>query len=547
MHLVFKFLIILCLVGVANAEVKSYEEIKNEPKSLAKDYYIYRLITETNYNKSEIKELSKSVFRRSGKLGGELNKIVPKPVAYDRCKGFWTSNILDANLSCKLNRITPNFIKNLSFDVRNKLANELESMPDKVNLLKGFNTDNPAKYFADTKNVENFFSYYKSLGNKEKNAKFNFVLDKEFASQMPLNRYFNTFITDAVINRNHPILRKSLIDISAENSSEDGAFYLGINAIKYHEYEASLKFFRSALNTYKYQSDKDKVNLWIYLVTRNKEDLLKVAQSNDLNMYSLYAKELSKTNQTLDVVIPKPSQEKVLKYNPKNPFDWVNLKNKIKTLDNATLSEFASKFDTKETPGEYIYIANILSGYKDNFYPLPFMEDIGTNDVYRKALILAIARQESRFIQSAVSISYALGMMQFMPFVANDWAKKYKMQKFDQDDVFDPKVAYYMANIHLDWLEKYLYNPVFIAYAYNGGIGFTKNMITRGDLFTNRGEYAKFEPFLSMELVYYAESREYAKKVLSNYVIYSQILGLKTSITELLNDTLIPSKSDNYR
>ena len=55
---------------------------------------------------------------------------------------------------------------------------------------------------------------------------------------------------------------------------------------------------------------------------------------------------------------------------------------------------------------------------------MPFMEYIGDGDNRRKALILALACQERRFIPSAVSTSYTLGVMQFTPFLANGIGKK---------------------------------------------------------------------------------------------------------------------------
>ncbi len=59
----------------------------------------------------------------------------------------------------------------------------------------------------------------------------------------------------------------------------------------------------------------------------------------------------------------------------------------------------------------------------------------------------------------------------------------------------------------------------------------------------------KFEPWLSMELVPYAESRDYGKKVLANFIIYSQILDprAKVSVQQELQDLLIPSRSDSFR
>ncbi|MBL0708210.1 MAG: transglycosylase SLT domain-containing protein, partial [Sulfurimonas sp.] len=121
-------------------------------------------------------------------------------------------------------------------------------------------------------------------------------------------------------------------------------------------------------------------------------------------------------------------------------------------------------------------------------------------------------------------------------------AKDEKIKNFDLDDMFEPKTALKFANIHLDWLERSLYNPLFIAYAYNGGIGFTKRLLKSGTF--RKGEY---EPFLSMELVYYDESREFGKKVLANYATYMDILGEPVSIYELFAELTTPSKTDKFR
>ena len=41
----------------------------------------------------------------------------------------------------------------------------------------------------------------------------------------------------------------------------------------------------------------------------------------------------------------------------------------------------------------------------------------------------------------------------------------------------------------------------------------------------------KYEPFLSMELISYAETREYGKKVLANYYIYNNYLNKENPIS----------------
>ena len=109
---------------------------------------------------------------------------------------------------------------------------------------------------------------------------------------------------------------------------------------------------------------------------------------------------------------------------------------------------------------------------------MPYYDNIKDYNKTRQALILAIARQESRFIPTAISVSYALGMMQFMPFLANHIGEKeLKIPNFDQDFMFKPEIAYYFGNYHLNYLESRLKSPLFVAYAYNGGIGFHSDIM----------------------------------------------------------------------
>ena len=65
-----------------------------------------------------------------------------------------------------------------------------------------------------------------------------------------------------------------------------------------------------------------------------------------------------------------------------------------------------------------------------------------------------------------------------------------------------------------------------MAYAYNGGAGYTKTQLKKG-LFAKKN---RFEPFLSMELISFAETREYGKKVLANYYIYNNYLNSENRI-----------------
>ena len=172
---------------------------------------------------------------------------------------------------------------------------------------------------------------------------------------------------------------------------------------------------------------------------------------------------------------------------------------------------------------------------------MPYQESTASLNNDTKALIYALARQESHFIPSAISRSFALGVMQIMPFLIEALAKQ-KKETAALEEMFDPDKNIKYATKHLSYLKKHLYHPLFIAYAYNGGIGFTKKHLLKGTF--KEGSY---EPYLSMELMANRESREYGKKVLANYVIYKKILNEEVKITSLFESLTEPSRTDRFR
>ncbi|MBS9778758.1 MAG: transglycosylase SLT domain-containing protein, partial [Campylobacteraceae bacterium] len=96
-------------------------------------------------------------------------------------------------------------------------------------------------------------------------------------------------------------------------------------------------------------------------------------------------------------------------------------------MNKSEQEKYANSFYTKQTLPHYTYLKEIASGYTKNFFITPYDKYLNGVDKKRKALIYSIARQESRFIPSAVSTSYALGLMQFMPFLAKATAKNMDM------------------------------------------------------------------------------------------------------------------------
>jgi soluble lytic murein transglycosylase len=276
--------------------------------------------------------------------------------------------------------------------------------------------------------------------------------------------------------------------------------------------------------------------------TKNITYLKYLKRSHNANMYTLLASDALKS-QYPKTITQQFRKQSTSYFDITNPIDWAKVKVKMNRSDTDDLHDLANDYASQECIGVYTYLKAKACNYKKTYFPMPYRNIMKQFSPQRQALIYAIARQESRFVPASVSRSFALGMMQFMPFLIKDTAKKLGYRHMDLDEIFHPRRAIEFADFHLDYLNTYLYHPLFVAYAYNGGIGFTKRRLRTKHLF-KKGEY---EPYLSMELIDYKESREYAKKVLANYVIYLNLLGVPTKISPLLEVLHYPSQTDRFR
>ena len=529
------FLIFALILSILNATPYSLEELKKKDNSLAKDYYIWRLFEENKISKKEAQSLRAQIFRYAGKIKKELEKYVPPRAfvdsKYAKCFNYTAKNILDANATCQNYRLNSlAFISSLSPQTRTKLAAKFENNKDLKSLLLAFNEKTPLQSVIKTSNSSYFFKVYDYF------KKPDLSLESAFLDKIAVKKEFKNFARNIIINKTHPKLRASFLNISPLAVSDDSAFYLGLNALLFDKESRALLFFNSAYNSFENANLKDNALFWIYQISKADTDLNTLAKSKNINIYSLYAKELK--NEPLPEITTPKLRDKKINYDMKDPFLWQSLSKKIQKSSNEQLKALAKDFESVQTINIYAYIMEKADKFRKNYFIMPYFEYLKDYDKERQALILALARQESRFIPSAISTSYALGMMQFMPFVANHIAfKEMKLDKFDPDEMFDPKTAYFFANHHLNYLEKEVKNVVFISYAYNGGIGFTKRMLAREDMFKK----GKFEPFLSMEFVPYQESRNYAKYVLANYIVYLNLLNGNTKILSIF-ESLIADK-----
>lgn len=540
--ILFLFLFsVSALFGISD-EAKT---IKGYYKSLAKDFLIYEFLKKKTTSKEDAKALYSEVKRMTSRMQKAFNKKIDD-------KKFLQKDDICSKLKgkefirrCTSLGITPKKLQKMSLKEQKQVYKKLVKKHGKqrVSWIKSMIAKDTFGSLVKG-DGKDYLKVFYGVNDRYKQKVLDKSMPVEFLTKLANQKGFERFILHVTMSQKYKKIPKSLLHVSHKRKSlsYDSAFYLGILATQHGHKKKALNYFQRAQSEAKYSFSRDNAIFWQYLVSDNIKLLGTLALSEDLNIYSMYAKEKLKLK-GFEILSPNPKLLKLKDYSITDPFTWAYTNDHAQKMKPEELEKFAEKFYTHETLGHYAYFMEKASKYKKNYFIMPYNEYLKETNATRKTLIYSLARQESRFIPAAVSTSYALGMMQFMPFLANAIAKDENMTEFVYFDMFKPKVALQFANIHLDYLNSFLYHPLFVAYAYNGGIGFTKRMLTTNNLF-NSGAY---EPFLSMELVPYKESRKYGKKVLANYVIYSNLNNEHTTLIALLEKLKKPYVNDRFR
>jgi soluble lytic murein transglycosylase-like protein len=157
-------------------------------------------------------------------------------------------------------------------------------------------------------------------------------------------------------------------------------------------------------------------------------------------------------------------------------------------------------------------------------YPVPNWQPEGGFRI-DPMLMFSLMRQESGFRSSAVSSYGALGPMQLMPQTAFLMQKKMNGGTLSATDAAMDNVAEPILNITLGqhYVEHLLSNELvegnlfYLLAAYNAGPGRLQEWKAR------MGQ--SDDPLLFVESIPYAQTRNYVMQVMTNYWIYSELLG----------------------
>ncbi|WP_169567853.1 transglycosylase SLT domain-containing protein [Sneathiella limimaris] len=152
-------------------------------------------------------------------------------------------------------------------------------------------------------------------------------------------------------------------------------------------------------------------------------------------------------------------------------------------------------------------------------YPLPQWHPHGGFKVDR-ALLFAFMRQESGFYSRAESPAGAKGLMQLMPRTASYIAKDSSLRNRKNRKLFNPSFNLELGQKYLQYLmrdDAVSNNLFYLTIAYNGGPG---NLIK----WKKRAKGSE-DPLFFIEAMQSRETRQFIKRVLTNFWIYRHRLG----------------------
>ena len=515
----------------------SLDFFKDKPRSLAKDFYISQYLKQDIKQQDarellgEVNNLNWALFY---KFADKLQDFSFSRVKY--CKKLKPSLYLGKSNDCIAMGLSE--YKSTKLDSKTLLKISKLVKTNYPKLAKRYEIIASNSFDTLIKNdAKTIIKTFTSVGGAYRREHFNHQFPAPILSKLLKEKSFSLMVKKIVRDRKLNNLHNTLLKVDSSKISAEANFLLGLNALLLNKEDISIWYFKLSEDKAYTAFDKSKAIFWQYLLTKDPILLDKLVNTKDINLYSLYAYETLGLEPEGIITTLNPTKD-TPPFDITDPFAWIKLKKMFKAKKYSSYEEkknLALKFNSKLTEP---HVCSLMYSFNQNkhYFLMPYFQYLKDYDKQRVALILALARQESKFIPTSVSYSYALGMMQFMPYVAKGIAKQSKFKNFQYSDMFKPEVAYKFANIHLNYLEKSLYHPLFIAYAYNGGLGFVKRKILQKDYFKD----GKYEPFLSMEMMPNQQARHYGKKVLANYTIYSKLLGVDAPIKTLLK-TLNPS------
>lgn len=539
-----KFILLMLLCLPLLSKNITLEFLKNKPSGVVRDFYIWQFIQDPNTSTNDAKNAYELVTTKSPTIQKAMEK---KGIAQSfqdlRCKNLAFDLLKNEDAQCISYGLKLSIIKDLiDTDIQlisQKLIDFDVALVEQIQILR---SKNILEALLKT-SAKNFGIIFNALTYTQKLKIFDTPIPPQnleiLANQN--NATFNSVLRIIILDSRFEVFKQSLLKANITQSDPNTFFLLGINELLGTQNKRALEYFKRSFNSATDPFLKDRALFWQYLMSKDISLLNELAQSKFVDIFSIYASQKLDIKPAYHIVSTFENlSKKEPEFDISDPFEWEILRNNIFAIkDEQAYKSALQHFRHQKSIPQLVYFLNRLYKYQINYFITPYEDLIAWKNDNEKSMVYAIARQESHLLPALISRSYALGTMQIMPFNVAPFAEEIGQKNITLFDMFDPKTSLTFGKHYLNYLKKEFVHPLFVAYAYNGGPGFLRRLLEKNKLFIKGRDY---EPWLSMELIPYEESRFYGMKVLANYVIYQELFGHHINLEDFLAKTLVYSE-----
>lgn len=539
---IFVLLLLAFCIGFAKTDI-TLEFLESKPKGLARDFYIWQFLSNEQTSLQDALKAYELIHRKTSKLDslmsakGKVSEL-PRRLYCQRLsfeslkkqdKECIKSGLNLANVPTMPQKNKDFLLKTFQNDPAYKKRIEILSKP---NILTGMLNSDAATFAA----------LYNALRDNQRLQIINQNIKPQALKKLAdeNNKSFNNMLQKIIVTHDNSYakFKQSLIGAKITGADSYTLFLLGINEILHQKPKVALEYFRLSSKNAPTPMQQNRALFWEYYLSHDNKVLENLASSTNVDLYTIYANQKLGVKPSYQVVtdLGKLSPKKP-DFDIKDPFQWQLLKDNLSQVKNdKDLEELSKHFTYEDTSAHLAYVLNQLNKFKIHYFITPFSDKLKWKSDHEKAFTYAIAKQESTLLPALVSTSYALGMMQIMPFNVEPFAKSLKRDNITLEDMFNPITALEFGTFYLNDLGREFKHPLFVSYAYNGGPGFLRRTLKTKKFFLKNRNY---EPWLSMELIPYKESRDYGFRVLANYIVYQESFGNTINLEAYLKQTLI--------
>ena len=537
----FLFLLVLCLCALwAQNQAFIDAHIRDKPKGIVRDFYIWQYLHRHNPSTQELQNLYDLLSATNPYLRRTIANL-SKTTALPRdvqCANMALKSALQTDSACFERALKGTFASARTLGAKEQQsALALTKDSTLKAALQVLFAKNRLQLLAKS-DAAVFARVYPALSSSEK-QQIPLTPQSLQALSAQKNNAFYQLLHSVAMAKNSP-LKPLLLQSDISTAPHSTLFALGLSELRFGSKQKAMTYFARAQAATSAAFFVDRALFWQYLVSEDSRYLQQLLKSKHVNLFSLYAAEILGQKPAFSIRYDVANLSSAAPpFDPSDPYQWQEIAGAIAAADSARLSEMIPYFSFERTLPHLVYLLDRIEKFQHHYFIVPYEGLIAWDNVAQKSLTLAIAKQESLFLPALVSRSFALGLMQIMPANIEPFAKEMGLANIAYDSLFDPALALQMGRFFLGKLEREYRHPLFVAYAYNGGPTFLRKLLAKGELFRKNADNAALEPWLSMELIPYEETRFYGMRVLANYLVYQQHFGQKTSLRNLLRESLV--------